>query len=81
MATESHASFPCDNQIAIRCDRASGDNKGGLVSLKIMMQPSHAQCHRFASIGIEAVTCNTILLFPDPGSTIVQIMCLFGNID
>ena len=62
MATESHASLPCDNQIAIRCDRASGDNKGGLVFLKIMMQPSHAQCHRFASIGIEAVS--TILLLP-----------------
>ena len=31
-----------DNQIAIRCDRASGDNKGGvMISVPEDMQPTH----------------------------------------
>ena len=43
-----------NNQVAMRCDRASGDNKGGtMISVPQYMQPCHSQ--RFASNGIEVV--------------------------
>ena len=44
-----------DDQIVIRCDRASGDNKGGvMISIPEHMQPTNT--HRYASNGIEAVS-------------------------
>ena len=42
------------NQVAIRCDRATGDNKGGtMISVPQHMQPCHTQI--FASSGIEVL--------------------------
>ena len=49
-----------DNQIAIRCDRASGDNKGGvMISVPEHMQPTHTR--RYASNGIEAISTTLLL--------------------
>ncbi len=62
-----------DNQIAIRCDRASGDNKGGvMISIPECMQPSSTQ--RYASNGIEAVS--TTLL---ANNTPIQIALLYRS--
>ena len=48
------------NQIAIRCDRASGDNKGGvMISIPEHMQPTNT--HRYSSNGIEAVSTTLLL--------------------
>ena len=62
-----------DNQIAIRCDRASGDNKGGvMISIPEDMQPTHTR--RYASNGIEAVS--TTLL---PDNTQIQVALLYRS--
>ena len=63
-----------DNQIAIRCDRASGDNKGGvMISVPEDMQPTHT--HRYASNGIEAVSTTLLLLNNMP----IQIALLYRS--
>ena len=63
-----------DHQIAIRCDRASGDNKGGvMISIPEHMQPTST--HRYASNGIEAVS--TILLLPD--TTQIHVALLYRS--
>ena len=50
------------NQIAIRCDRATGDNKGGvMICVQQNIRPSHT--NTFVSNNIEAVCCT--LLFPN----------------
>ena len=62
------------NSIAIRCDRASGDNKGGvMISVPQDMQPS-GTC-TFTSNGIEAV-CTTLLL---PNASQIQIVLLYRS--
>ena len=51
-----------ENQIDIRCDRATGDNKGGvMICCPQTMEPSRT--HGAACHGIEAVS--TILLLPN----------------
>ena len=48
------------NQIALRCDRASGDNKGGvMISVPQDMHPFDTHC--FTSNGIETVTTTLLL--------------------
>ena len=61
-------------QIAIRCDRASGDNKGGvMISFPEDMQPTHT--HRYVSNGIEAVSTTLLLLNNMP----IQIALLYRS--
>ena len=63
-----------DNQIDIRCDRATGDNKGGvLIACPQNMEPSHT--YGFACHGIEAVS--TILLLPN--SKRLQVVLLYRS--
>ena len=62
------------NQIAIRCDRASGDNKGGvMISVPECMQPTNA-C-RYASNGIEAISITILLANNRP----IQIALLYRS--
>ena len=62
------------HQISIRCDRASGDNKGGvMISIPEHMQPTST--HRYALNGIEAVS--TILLLPD--TTQIHVALLYRS--
>ena len=49
-----------NNQVAVRCDRASGDNKGGVMSVPQCMQQTDT--HRYASNGIEAISIRLLLL-------------------
>ena len=63
-----------NNQVAMRCDRASGDNKGGtMISVPQYMQPCHTQ--RFASNGIEVII--TTLSLPNAKS--LQIALLYRS--
>ena len=63
-----------DNQIAIRCDRASGDNKGGvMISVSKHMQPSNTIT--FTSNGIEAIS--TTLLLPNANQ--MQLALLYRS--
>ena len=60
-----------DDQIDIRCDRVTCENKGGvLMCVPSQMNPSNVQ--RFATSGIEAVSA-TIQL-PNVGSTQIAVM-------
>ena len=55
----------------MRCDRASGDNKGGtMISVPQHMQPCHTQ--RFASNGIEVVV--TTLSLPNAKSLQIALL-------
>ena len=61
-----------NNQVAIRCDRPFGDNKGGvMISIPDGMQPINTR--RYAPNGIEAVS--TILLLAN--NTPTQIAPLY----
>ena len=61
-------------QVAVRCDRASGDNKGGtMISVPQHMQPYHTQS--FASNGIEVII--TTLSLPNAKS--LQIALLYRS--
>ena len=71
----STTTFPysANNQITIRCDRASGDNKGGvMISLPQYIQPTNT--YRYPSNGIEALS--TILL---TNNTQIQITLLYRS--
>ena len=62
------------NQIAVRCDRASGDNKGGvMISVPECMQPTNTR--RYASNGIEAISTTILLANNRP----VQIALLYRS--
>ena len=63
-----------NNQIAIRCDRASGDNKGGvMISVPQYIQPTNT--YRYASNGIEALS-TTLLL---SNNTQIQVTLLYRS--
>ena len=63
-----------DNQIDIRCDRATGDNNGGvMICCPQTMEPSRT--HGTACHGIEAVS--TILLLPN--SSCLQLVLLYRS--
>ena len=63
-----------DHNVSIRCDRASGDNKGGvMISISEDIQPSHT--HRYASNGIEAVSTTLLLA----GDTTIKIVLLYRS--
>ena len=63
-----------NNQVAVRCDRASSDNKGGtMISVPRHMQPCHTQ--RFASNGVEVII--TTLSLPNAKS--LQIALLYRS--
>ena len=62
------------NHIAIRCDRASGDNKGGvMISILEDLQPTHT--HTYASNGIEALSTTLLLA----NNTQIQIALLYRS--
>ena len=62
------------NQIAIRCDRASGDNKGG-VMISVPQGIQATNTHRYASNGIEALSTTLLLA----NNTQIQIALLYRS--
>ena len=62
------------NQIHIRCDRLTCENKGG-VMMYVPSQMQLSDIHRFARSGIEAVSCMLLL----PNQTPMQIALVYRS--
>ena len=73
--TKSQPSPPISHDPhCIRCDRASGDNKGGvMICVSQDIQPTES--HSFTSSGIEAL-CTTLLL---PSGSLLQVGVLYRS--
>ena len=70
-ASQASPNIP-NNQVASRCDRQTGDNKGGAM-IYSQMQTCHARS--FTSPGIE-VACSTVTL---PNGNHMQILVLYRS--